>query len=616
MSVPEKKEEQAADVYREHITLEEAVEIIVSHTTPITRTETVSLSDADGRILAKDMYTEMDNPPFDRSPIDGYACRSADIADATKEHPVFLRVTEEIDAGDYPDRTVQPGEAVRIMTGAPIPAGCDCCVWQEDTDYGEETVAVYDSVPPHGNFCDRGEDFKKGICMLRAGERLDSVGIANLAAMGTASVPVIEIPRIALFTTGDELVEAGQDLAPGKIYNSNLLLLKMRLCELGVPAQWCAHLPDDADTVAQAIQKAVDKGADLVLTTGGVSVGKKDILHDVIDRLGAKKLFWRVRFKPGMPTIFSLYQGVPIVSLSGNPFGALGNLELLLRPMLEKMTGDHTLRIKRVCGILKNDFPKASPGRRFIRARYIDGAVYLPDAPGVPGVEHSSGVLASMRHCNCLVDIAPGSPSLKSGELVSVCLLERSEDLPDQDTAGLSLAGSDASVCGTASGPRIFAISGVKNSGKTTLIESLIPAFADMGWSVAVLKHDAHGFDPDVPGTDTYRQRQAGACGTAIFSDDLSMVVRRESTSERALINAFPDADLILLEGFKWTDYPKIEIVRDGNSESPVSDTATLAGIATDVRGADGFPPDIPVFDLNQPERIAQFIWDYFSRET
>ncbi|MCD8152711.1 MAG: hypothetical protein LUD71_06555 [Clostridiales bacterium] len=203
------------------ISLEEAVDYILSHVRRISRAEHLPLLSAAGRILAEDMITETENPPFDRSPIDGYACHAADLAAASHETPAVLKVVEEINAGQFSERTIQNGEAVRIMTGAAIPAGCDCCVRQEDTDYGEASVSVYQTVPVHGNYCDCGEDFPKGVCMLHAGEKLGYVEIANLAATGVDSVPVFEKPRIALFTTGDEVTEPGRPLLPGKIYNSN-----------------------------------------------------------------------------------------------------------------------------------------------------------------------------------------------------------------------------------------------------------------------------------------------------------------------------------------------------------------------------------------------------------
>ncbi|MCC8152350.1 MAG: molybdopterin-guanine dinucleotide biosynthesis protein MobB [Lachnospiraceae bacterium] len=660
---------------------------------------------AAGRILAEDMITEMENPPFDRSPIDGYACRAADIRETSAEHPAVLRVTEEIDAGQYSNRTVQFGEAVRIMTGAAIPPGCDCCVRQESTDYGETTVSICESVPVHGNYCDRGEDFRKGVCMLQTGEKLGYVELANLAAMGTDSVLVYETPRIALFTTGDEVMKPGKPLLPGKIYNSNFYLLSARLAEFGITPLWQEHIPDDAGAVAAAIRRAAKEGADLILTTGGVSVGKKDILHETIRLLDAEKLFWKVRLKPGSPTIFSVFRDVPVISLSGNPFGALANMELLVRPALTKMTGDGSYSMQQTSAILHGQFQKASKGRRFIRARYENGAVYLPDGL------HSSGVLASMRGCNCLIDIAPGTPALNHGDTVNIWLLSSSDPVitpnafgarasfPPKTTANTlqktmvpapdnsdviipptpdhtepqeinndmsqntvlaapqnsAMAASQDSTMAALresdmhapQDPRIFVISGVKNSGKTTLITRLIPIFREMGWQTATIKHDGHGFDPDVPGTDSYRHRTAGACGTAIYSDELTMVIKRNPDSgtgsdsearplshesvpqkvshpaaqkvtapvitEKDLIRAFPEADLILLEGFKWTDYPKIEIVREGNSSAPVCDPDTLVGIASDCADTGNFPADIPVLNLNQPEEIAQAIKSYLT---
>ncbi|MCD8148821.1 MAG: molybdopterin-guanine dinucleotide biosynthesis protein B [Clostridiales bacterium] len=618
---------------REGITLEDAADCILNHTKRITRTERLPLLSAAGRILAEDMITMMENPPFDRSPIDGYACRAADIREASVEHPAVLRVTEEIDAGQYSDRTVRSGEAVRIMTGAAIPPGCDCCVRQESTDYGETTVSIYESVPIHGNYCDHGEDFRKGICMLQAGDKLGYVELANLAAMGADSIPVYEKPRIALFTTGDEVMEPGQPLLPGKIYNSNFYLLTARLAEFGITPLWQEHIPDHARAVAAAIRRAAEEGADLILTTGGVSVGKKDILHETIQLLDAEKLFWKVRLKPGSPTIFSVFRDVPVISLSGNPFGALANMELLVRPALAKMTGDSSYSMQQTTAVLQGQFRKASKGRRFIRARYENGAVYLPDGL------HSSGVLASMRGCNCLIDIAPGTPALNQGDQVNIWLLSSSDPVitqntfcagtstPPKTTAGISQKtivytpeNSDTATSRTPGNTapqdsRIVVISGVKNSGKTTLITRLIPIFREMGWQTATIKHDGHGFDPDVPGTDSYRHRTAGACGTAIYSDELTMVIKQNPAvvTEKDLIRTFPEADLILLEGFKWTDYPKIEIVREGNSSAPVCDPDTLVGIASDCADTGNFPADIPVLNLNQPEEIAQAIKSYLT---
>lgn len=400
----------------EGVTVEQALELMLEYIEPIEDVEEVELLDAPGRILAEDMVAEFDNPPFDRSPIDGYACRAEDISDASKDCPACLKVIEEIDAGQYSEREVQQGETVRIMTGAAIPAGCDCCVRQEDTDYGEDTVNIYRMEKARGNYCCKGEDFKKGMTLLKKGTRLGFVEAGILACMGRAKVPVYRIPRAAVLTTGDEVAEPGQPLAPGKIYNSNQTLLAARLMDFGVQLVHVAAISDDPSVMADALKKAA-QDADVIFTTGAVSVGKKDIMHEALARINAVRVFWRVKVKPGMPTLFSVYQGVPILSLSGNPFGVAVMAELLIRPLLQKMKRDDALKLVRVQGRLLNDFKKASRGRRLVRAIWYNGTFRLPEGL------HSNGVLASMAGCNCLIDVKPGSSPLKAGEQMEAFLL-------------------------------------------------------------------------------------------------------------------------------------------------------------------------------------------------
>lgn len=400
----------------EGVTVEQALELILDHVNAINDVEEVELLHAAGRILARDMVAGFDNPPFDRSPIDGYACRSADVAGASEASPVRLKVMEEIDAGQYSEREVQAGQAVRIMTGAAIPTGCDCCIRQEDTDYGENMVEIYRSEDIWGNYCFRGEDFKKGTVLLKQGTRLGFVEAGILASMGQDKVPVYRLPRIAVLTTGDEVVEPGSLLAPGKIYNSNQALLAARLLDFGVQLVHVSAIPDVPSAMTEAL-KEVSQDVDLIVTTGAVSVGKKDIMHEALAQIGAERVFWRVKVKPGMPTLFSVYQGVPVLSLSGNPFGVAVMVELLARPMIQKMKQDDSLGLVRVHGTLLDDFKKTSRGRRLVRAIWDQGTFHLPDGL------HSNGVLASMAGCNCLIDVKPGSPALKAGEELDAILL-------------------------------------------------------------------------------------------------------------------------------------------------------------------------------------------------
>ena len=409
----------------EGISVEQAMEQILQYTPVINETEEVELNKAGGRILVQDMVAEFNNPPFDRSPVDGYACKAEDLAGASSEHPVKLKVMEEIDAGQYSERVVESGQAVRIMTGAAIPKGCDCCIFQEDTDYGEETVEIYREVKQWDNYCFAGEDFKKGTTLLKKGTHIGYVEAAVLAGMGATKVPVYRRPKVVLLTTGDEVVEPGNPLPAGKIYNSNMTMLSARMMELGIEPFYMEAVKDNPQVMAEKIKEIAEQ-ADMIITTGGVSVGKKDIMHESVRLIDAERIFWRVNMKPGMPTLFSVYENasggkVPVISLSGNPFGVAVTIELLIRPALEKMMQNPAIGLKEVTGVMADDFVKGIKGRRFIRAYWENGRFHLPNGL------HSNGVLSSMAGCNCLIDTKTmedkESKSLKTGDKVSAVWL-------------------------------------------------------------------------------------------------------------------------------------------------------------------------------------------------
>lgn len=401
----------------EEIFLEEAVKLILQQIDSIDDIVEKKVSGAGGFCLAEDIYAPLDNPPFPRSPIDGYAVRACDIKEATPEHPVRLKVIGCVFAGeDGQMLSVDRGQACRIMTGAPFPQGTDAAVKQEDTDYGENTVSIYRSQGSYDNYCFQGEDYRKGTLLLQKGTRITFAEQGILAGIGRTVVQVYRKPVIRVFTTGDELCMPGIPLAPGKIYDSNGMMVSARLEELGIPPAAVCHQPDREKELADSLKSAAAV-SDLIITTGGVSVGKKDILHGALRLMGAEKIFWKVKLQPGMPTIFSVYQGTGILSLSGNPFGAMANLELLLRPVLKKMTGDRTYLMEQRHGVIKADFKKKSRVRRFVRAYYDAGNVYFPQ-----GI-HSSGAIGTLRGCNCLLDIPAGTECVKAGERVTVWML-------------------------------------------------------------------------------------------------------------------------------------------------------------------------------------------------
>lgn len=397
-------------------TLESALALLLRHARPIAEMEDVPLPDALHRVAAEDVTSPMAVPPFDRSPLDGYALRAADVASASRETPARLRVIGEACAGCGTVYRPGPGEAVRVMTGAPVPAGCDCVVRQEDTDEGDETVAVYAPVGAGRNVCYAGEDVRPGETLLPAGERLTSAHIGVLSSVGVTRVRIRRRVRVTLLCTGDELVQPGQPLAYGKIYDANQAVLTARLHELGVELTVLDSAADDPARVTDALLCALPE-SDLLLTTGGVSVGKKDIFHQVLPLMGAQRLFWKVAMKPGSPLLCGLCQDKLMICLSGNPFAALACFEVFAVPVLRALSGETDCAPRRTRAVLAGAFPKASPGRRLVRARFDGQRAVLT------GDNHSSGSLKTMIGCNCLIDLPAGSPPMQPGDPVEVILL-------------------------------------------------------------------------------------------------------------------------------------------------------------------------------------------------
>ena len=400
---------------RTRVELEEACALMTGSVRAL-GVEQVSRQSALGRTLAEDVAAPLDQPPFDRSPLDGYALRSADTAGASPGHPGSLQVVETVYAGGVPSRVLGPGEAIRIMTGAMLPRGCDCVLQHERTDNGLKQVQIYAALSPHDNYCDRGEDYRTGEVLLPAGTVVDAAAVGVLASAGLSSVPVRRRPVVRVLSTGDEVVSP--DLHPlpaGKIYGSNQELLTARLRELGVSDVKGLLIGDDPREVADAMAQLLGE-CDLLITTGGVSAGDKDIFHEALPLLGAERVFWKVNLKPGTPAMYSLWQGQPILSLSGNPFAAAATFELLARPLLAALTGESRFSLRSRTAVVEGSFPKASPGRRFLRGFYQEGRVSLTG-------KNDSGMLASLVGCNCLVDLPAGSPPVQEGQTVTVLLL-------------------------------------------------------------------------------------------------------------------------------------------------------------------------------------------------
>lgn len=396
--------------------LETARQQLMEHISPVTATELVPLLEAPGRILAEDAVSTEDQPPFARSPLDGYALRGADTKNASKEQPKEFRVLGKVCAGDVFSGIAGQNEAVRIMTGAPLPKGTDTVIRQEDSDYGQDKVLIFAESAPYQNCCPQGEDYVKGTLLLHEGTLLNGTSVAVLASIGLHQVRVYQKPSIAVISTGDEIIQPGNPLSEGKIYNSNLYFVCGRLIDLKISPASLRHCPDHPQSMADEIRR-ISPSVDMIITTGGVSVGEKDIMHKVIEELGAKRLFWRVSLKPGAPTLAAVYKGTLLICLSGNPFGAAANFELLVRPVLSRLTRDESCNLRKEKAVLEEDFPKPGNVRRFIRGYTKSGKAWP-----VQG-NHVSGALSSMLSCNCLIELAAEQKSVKKGAHVWVHLL-------------------------------------------------------------------------------------------------------------------------------------------------------------------------------------------------
>ena len=396
------------------ISLEQALNILMDHVTH-EKTERKTLEDCLGLVLSEDVYALLDMPPFSRSAQDGYALCSKDSIGATGENPVKLKVTGKIYAGDHLDVQVRPGEAVRIMTGAMVPAGADCVLRQEDTDEGEDVVQIYKEVEPGCSICFKGEEYKKGHTLLHAGPKIDAAALAVASGNGIMELPVYRRVKAAVVSSGSEVVEPGTPLTPGKIYNTNTVYMKARLHQLGAQVMMSRTVGDELEIMEEALKEAANQ-AELVITTGGVSVGQKDLTEEALLSIGAEILFHGIAIKPGMPTLAAEKDGVLFIGLSGNPFSAAIPFEMLTRMVLSEKMSDPSLKLRRETLTAVTGFSKDSRKRRFLRGKAEGKEVWLPD-------QQANGQMRSMVGCNCLIEIPAGSGPVKAGDKVEVLWL-------------------------------------------------------------------------------------------------------------------------------------------------------------------------------------------------
>jgi len=401
------------------LSVDDALERILARIDPLAPTE-VGLLDALGGVLTEDATADRDVPPFRNSAMDGYAVRGADVT----RDGVTLRVVGAVAAGSLPDRAVESGEAMRIMTGAPMPDGADTVVRVEDTDNGASMVTINRATPQGIAVRQAGEDLRKGEVVLARGTLLRHPEVGVLASIGRAKVNVVRRPNVAVVSTGDELVDIDEEPGPGKIRDANRYSLAAAVRATGCAAFELGIARDSADDLRHALGNAAF--GDLVVTSGGVSVGDHDHVKPVVDAMGQMD-FWSIALRPGRPLAFGELRtkrgAVPIFGLPGNPVSALLTFELFVRPALLKMSGRTKLHRPRVQARLLDRVEKPVGLRMFARGIY-DGAAGTVRSTGPQG----SGILRSMSLANALIDLPEPMDAAGPGDTVSVVLTDLPED--------------------------------------------------------------------------------------------------------------------------------------------------------------------------------------------
>lgn len=414
----------------EMMSVEEALECVLSHVRPL-EAETIPLLEAVGRVAAEDLRSDCDIAPFDHAAMDGFAVRVADLAQASAEHPVALQVVGEVPAGSVYSGEVGPGEAVRIMTGAPVPAGADAVVKYEIVDYGagdgRQGSPVSFSQPAGNaeNIRGKGEEIAEGEVAVRAGETIGAAGVGFLASCGITEVPVHRRPRVAVIPIGSELLPADRPLRSGCIRDSNSYAMAACVAQAGgVPAR-LPIVPDSEERLERTIRLAAED-YDFVITTGGASNGDYDFIKPVVEELGELHMTL-VSMRPGKAQTFGTVNGTPVFGLPGNPAAAYCGFEVLIRQALRKMQGHSSFGRPTVKARLVGSRKKKDPRRIYLRAtlqRNAEGELTV-----TPAKNQSSGLFSTLQRANCLAVLPEGTSSnpIPDGTMLDCLLLDVEE---------------------------------------------------------------------------------------------------------------------------------------------------------------------------------------------
>ena len=402
------------------ISVEKALSTILARFRPLSL-EKIKILDALNRVTSEDVYAPRNIPPADNSAMDGYAVRCLDTKDATKRNPVILKIIEDIPAGKVPRKKLKKGMTARIMTGAIIPEGADAVIRQEDTKKNGQTIFIFTYVKKGQDIRLAGENVKKGELVIPKGTVIKPALIGMLASLGYASVNVYRRPRVAIIATGDELVDIKNDPPPAKIVNSNSYALAAQVLACGGIPVMLGIVRDKKPALRKKFNTALH--SDLIISSGGVSVGDFDFVKNVMEEIGNSMHFWQVAMRPGKPLAFGDIQGVPLFGLPGNPVSVMVSFEQFVRPCLLKMQGHTKIFRETIKAVNAQEIKKIAGVKHFIRAIVKkEKDKYTASNTGDQG----SGILKSMVLANALIVLEENYTRAKKGAKVNVQLLDDS----------------------------------------------------------------------------------------------------------------------------------------------------------------------------------------------
>jgi molybdopterin molybdotransferase len=402
------------------ISVEKALKTILVNFRPL-GLEKINILEARKRVIGEDIFAPHNIPSADNSAMDGYAVRHIDTKGATKDKPLQLKIIEDIPAGKVARKKIKKGEAARIMTGAVIPEGADSVIRQEDTKKNGKSVVIYTSAEKGTNIRFAGEDVRKGELIVKKGSALRSADIGMLAALGKAFISVYQKPRVAIMSTGDELVDIETNPPLGKIINSNSYSLAAQVLECGGIPIMLGIAKDKKIDLQEKFKTALH--ADVIISSGGVSVGDFDFVKDVMGQIGNAMHFWQVAMRPGKPLAFGAIESVPLFGLPGNPVSAMVSFEQFVRPSLLKMQGHKKIFRQTIQAVCAQEVQKSAGFKHFIRAVVKkEKDQYIASVTGDQG----SGILKSMVMANALIVMGENETRIKKGAVVTIQLLDDS----------------------------------------------------------------------------------------------------------------------------------------------------------------------------------------------